>query len=204
MGKQPIYNYSRDVKEKEENDHNPDSMILIKGCQNNDRESQRMLYKHYYGYAMSICIRYAQNREEAQEILNDGFMKVFSKIGMYDNKKSFKGWLRRILINTAIDHFRANKKHYYHADIEVVHEHAEGKDVIADMTHNEILELVQKLSPMYRTVFSLYVIDGYSHEDIAKELGISVGTSKSNLSKARANLRKMLVKTNKAIYEQYI
>ena len=178
-------------------------MILIQGCRNNDRESQRLLYKHYYVYAMSICIRYAQSEEEAKEILNDGFMKVFAKIKMYDSSKSFKGWLRRILINTAIDHFRANKKHYYHSDLEGCDDPADG-NVISEMSYNELLGLVQKLSPMYRTVFSLYAIDGYSHEDIASELGISVGTSKSNLSKARANLRKMLVKTNKELYEQHI
>lgn len=195
----------RDGGERLNNTINPDhDMILIEGCKIKDRESQRMLYKHYYGYAMSICVRYAQDHEEAREILNDGFMKVFAKIDMYDPKKSFKGWLRRILINTAIDHFRANKKHYYHADITEGHDQVSGADVIADLSHNDILELVQKLSPMYRTVFSMYAIDGYNHEEIAKQLGISVGTSKSNLSKARANLRKMLVKMNKEIYEQYI
>lgn len=179
-------------------------MILIEGCRNNDRECQRMLYKHFYAYAMSICIRYSQHEEEAREILNDGFMKVFAKIEKYDPARSFKGWLRRIMVNTAIDHFRANRKHYHHSDIEGQNEQVPGPGVIDEMSYNEILALVQKLTPMYRTVFSLYVIDGYSHEDIAAELGISVGTSKSNLSKARANLRKMLVKTNKELYEQYI
>lgn len=179
-------------------------MILIQGCRNNDRESQRMLYKHYYAYAMSICIRYAQSEDEAKEILNDGFMKVFSKIKMYDSSKSFKSWLRRILINTAIDNFRSNKKHYYHSDIEDHHDQSVEVNAVDEMSYNEILCLVQRLSPMYRTVFSLYAIDGYTHEDIATELGISVGTSKSNLSKARANLRKMLIKTNKELYEQYI
>lgn len=179
-------------------------MILIEGCKNYDKESQRMLYKHYYSYAMSICIRYSQNKEEAKEILNDGFLKVFNKIEKYNAQKSFKGWLRKILINTAIDHFRANKKHYYHTAIEVAKKEGLSKNVLDEMSYNEILELVQKLSPMYRTVFSLFVIDGYNHEEISNKLGISVGTSKSNLSKARANLRQMLIKTNREIYEQYI
>ncbi|MBL6449025.1 sigma-70 family RNA polymerase sigma factor [Fulvivirga sp. 29W222] len=197
--------YLRHEGKRSNNTVNPDyDMILIEGCKSKNRESQRMLYKHYYGYAMSICVRYAQDHEEAREILNDAFMKVFAKIDMYDSKRSFKGWLRRIMINTAIDHFRANKKHYYHADITEGHDQQVSVDVIDDMSHNDILELVQRLSPMYRTVFSLYVIDGYNHEEIAKQLGISVGTSKSNLSKARANLRKMLMKMNKEIYEQYI
>lgn len=200
-----MQSYLRDEGKRSKNAVNPDyDMILIEGCKSKNRESQRMLYKHYYGYAMSICVRYAQDQEEAREILNDGFMKVFAKIDMYDPKKSFKGWLRRILINTAIDHFRANKKHYYHADITEGHDQMDSVDVVDNMSHNDILELVQKLSPMYRTVFSLYAIDGYNHEEIAKQLGISVGTSKSNLSKARANLRKMLMKLNREIYEQYI
>lgn len=202
-----MQNYLRVVGNKLKDTVNADhAMILIEGCKSKDRESQRMLYKHYYGYAMSICIRYAKDNEEAKEILNDGFMKVFAKMHMYDTQKSFKGWLRRILINTAIDHFRANKKHYNHSDISQEHNHhqAEGGNAIDEMSHNDILELVQKLSPMYRTVFSLYAIDGYNHEEISKQLGISVGTSKSNLSKARANLRKMLVKMNKELYEQYI
>ncbi len=179
-------------------------MVLIQGCQNGDRESQRLLYKHYYVYCMSICVRYAQSEEEAREILNDGFMKVFNKIDQYDPEKPFKGWLRRIMINTAIDHFRSNKKHYYHADIEDGYDEVLEANAVDDMSYEEILLLVQKLTPMYRAVFSLYVIDGFSHEDIARELGISVGTSKSNLSKARANLKKMLVKTHKEVYEQYV
>ena len=179
-------------------------MILIEGCKKKDRESQRMLYKHYFGYAMSICIRYARDKEEAQEILNDGFMKVFTKIHLYDTEKSFKGWLRRLLINTAIDHFRSNKKHYYHDELSPANDQAVEGDALDSMSHNDILALVQRLTPMYRTVFSLYVIDGFNHEEIADKLGISVGTSKSNLSKARANLKKMLMKMNKELYERYI
>ena len=188
-----------------ENNINTDhQMILIEGCKKKDRESQRMLYKHYFGYAMSICIRYARDKEEAQEILNDGFMKVFTKIHLYDTEKSFKGWLRRLLINTAIDHFRSNKKHYYHDELSPANDQAVEGDALDSMSHNDILALVQRLTPMYRTVFSLYVIDGFNHEEIADKLGISVGTSKSNLSKARANLKKMLMKMNKELYERYI
>ena len=179
-------------------------MVLIQGCQNGDRESQRLLYKHYYVYCMSICIRYAQSEEEAKEILNDGFMKVFNKIDQYDHNKPFKGWIRRIMINASIDHFRSNKKHYYHEDIEEGHDEVLDSNVVDSMSYKEILGLVQELTPVYRAVFSLYVIDGFTHEDIAKKLKISVGTSKSNLSKARANLKKMLVKTHKEVYEQYI
>ncbi|TRX62019.1 RNA polymerase sigma factor [Fulvivirga sp. M361] len=179
-------------------------MVLIKGCQEGDRQSQRLLYKHYFAYCMSICVRYSQSEEEAKEILNDAFIKAFNKIGQYDTSKPFKAWIRRIMINTAIDHFRSNKKHYYHSDIDDGYDEAVEANVVGDLSYEEILLLVQRLSPVYQAVFSLYVIDGYSHENISKKLGISVGTSKSNLSKARANLKKMLMKTSKEVYEQYI
>ena len=178
-------------------------MILIKGCMKGDRESQKMLYKHYYGYAMSVCVRYAHSVEEAQEIMNDGFLKVFTKINQYDPNRSFKGWLRRIMINTAIDYFRSNKNHYNHQEIEQAEGEQEKEDILRDLSYNEIIALVQKLSPGYRTVFSLYVIEGYTHEEIAEKLDINVGTSKSNLSKARANLRSMLAKYDKEAYAKY-
>lgn len=178
-------------------------MILINGCLNNDRDSQRLLYKHYFGYAMSICIRYSQNYDQACEILNDGFMKVFTHIKKYDQSKSFEGWLKRIMINTAIDHYRKNKKFYNHDDV-AEQGVIQKAQVIDQLSYEELLKIVQLLSPAYRTVFSLFVIDGYSHEEIAKKLGISVGASKSNLSKARNNLRNMLRISNKEVYEQYI
>jgi len=177
--------------------------VLIEGCRSQDRESQRLLYKHYYSYAMSICIRYTGSEDEAKEVMNDGFMKVFKKIDMYDINRSFEGWLKRILINTAIDHIRANKKHSNNVSFDGF-DKAVKPTAMEAMSYNELLGLVQKLSPMYRAVFSLFVIDGYPHEEISKKLGISVGTTKSNLSKARANLKKMLLKTNKEVYEQYI
>ena len=178
-------------------------MILIKGCMKGDRESQKMLYKHYYGYAMSVCVRYAHSMEEAQEIMNDGFLKVFTKINQYDPNRSFKGWLRRIMINTAIDYFRSNKNHYHHHEIELAEGEQEKEDILRDLSYNEIIALVQRLSPGYRTVFSLYVIEGYTHEEISEKLNINVGTSKSNLSKARANLRSMLAKYDKEAYAKY-
>ena len=162
-----------------------------------------MLYKHYYGYAMSVCVRYAHSMEEAQEIMNDGFLKVFTKINQYDPNRSFKGWLRRIMINTAIDYFRSNKNHYHHHEIELAEGEQEKEDILRDLSYNEIIALVQRLSPGYRTVFSLYVIEGYTHEEIAEKLSINVGTSKSNLSKARANLRSMLAKYDKEAYAKY-
>ncbi|MTI23052.1 sigma-70 family RNA polymerase sigma factor [Fulvivirga sp. RKSG066] len=177
--------------------------VLIEGCKNHDRESQRLLYKHYYSFAMAICVRYSGSVDEAKEILNDGFMKVYSKIDLYDTNRSFEGWLKRLMINTAIDYFRSQKKYQNQTTLEG-HDQASKISIVDELSYNEILMLVQQLSPMYRAVFSLFVIDGYPHEEIAKKLNISVGTSKSNLSKARANLRKMLKFTTQEVYEQYI
>ena len=172
-------------------------LSIIKGCKKGLRDSQKMLYEHFFGYSMSICLRYATNEDLAIEICNDGFMKVFQKINKYDQTKSFKGWLRKIMINTAIDHYRKNKKTNNSFGIDYINEIpdiniATKDDIISKISYEEIIKLVQKLSPIYKTVFNLYVIDGYTHEEIAKRLKISVGASKSNLSRARENLRRML------------
>jgi RNA polymerase sigma factor (sigma-70 family) len=177
--------------------------ILIQGCIRRDKVSQKMLYKHFYSYAMSICLRYSKNSEEATEVLNDGFMKVFTKINMYDPTKSFKGWIRKIMINTALDNYRQNLKYYHNQNLETTEmATATTESVLSELSYQEILNMVQQLSPAYRTVFNLYVIDGYTHEEIAELLHISVGTSKSNLSKARERLRQMF-KKNKNEYARY-
>ncbi len=169
--------------------------LLVQGCRKNDRESQRLLYQHYYAYAMSICIRYSHSVEEAKEIVNDGFLKVFKKIDQHEKESSFKSWLRRIMINMAIDHYRKEVKHYHHQDIEKVSVLlTDNGNAVNDLSHAELIQLIQNLTPAYRTVFNLYVIDGFTHQEISKLLGISVGTSKTNLMKARSKLRKVLVK----------
>ncbi len=175
---------------------------LVQGCKRNDRDSQRLLYRHYYSYAMSICVRYSKSKEEAKEILNDGFLKVFQKIEQYKQETPFEGWLRRIMINAAIDCYRREVKHYYHASAEELKIDNGRQSVMDEIAYNELLVLVQKLTPGYRTVFSLYAIDGYTHEEIAGILNISEGTSKSNLFKAREALRKMLGETNNHILER--
>lgn len=177
-----------------------DINLLLDGCIKNDRDSQRKLYQQWYGYSMSVCLRYAQSEDDAVEILNDGFLKVFKNLERFDQGRSFKAWLRTILINTALDHYRREKKHMHQEDISEVRNLDSGKRTDAELSYEELLQLVQRLSPAYRTVFSLYVIDGFKHHEIADKLGISEGTSKSNLTKARANLRDMIerieVKTN--------
>jgi RNA polymerase sigma factor (sigma-70 family) len=178
--------------------------LLLSGCLKGDREAQRKLYKLFFGYAMSICLRYSKDAEEAREVLNDGFLKVFTKLDHYDPQRSLKGWIRRIMINTALDNYRHNLKHYYLLDIKTAEPAAEPFDVLQQINYDYLVRLVQKLSPAYRTVFSLHVIDGHTHEEIAEMLGISIGTSKSNLSKARAHLKEAIEKSRINETKQYI
>ncbi|MCU0446919.1 MAG: RNA polymerase sigma factor [Microscillaceae bacterium] len=167
---------------------------LLEECKKGERSSQKLLYKYCYAYAMSICLRYAENREEAQEVMNDGFLKIFNNLDKFDYQKPFHYWLRRIMINTAIDYYRRNQHQRQTLDLSEARPIADSGDVLADISEQEILRLVQELSPGYRVVFNLYVIEGYKHEEIAQMLGIQVGTSKSNLAKARVHLQQKIQK----------
>jgi RNA polymerase sigma-70 factor (ECF subfamily) len=178
----------------------------VGACALNKRESQKVIYSSFYGYAMAICDRYTNNQEDAVEILNDGFLKIFREIHHYqpaytDVVSSFKGWLRKIMVYTAIDHFRKYHKHRMMTELDsVVYQiPAVAEDAFEKLSHEEIIRAVQDLSPGYRTVFNLFVIEGLSHDEIAQQLGISVGTSKSNLSKARRQLQKILFKQNQTL-----
>ncbi|MDB5263798.1 MAG: polymerase sigma 70 [Adhaeribacter sp.] len=180
-----------------------DLLNLIQGCIEEERKSQKELYQLFYGYAMSVCLRYSQTPEEATEVLNDGFLKIFLKVKMYNPAMSFKGWLRRIMINTALDNYRHNLKHYYAQDVTELERETSAEGVEDKLGYEDLIRLVQELSPAYRTVFNLYVIDGFTHEEIATMLSVSVGTSKSNLSKARAHLQARLKKSLKDEYPRY-
>ena len=177
-------------------EYNETLIVLLRGCLKEDRTSQKMLYQHFYGYAMSVCLRYCKNRDEALEVLNDGFMKVFTRIGKYDPERSFKGWIRKIMIHTALDHYRKHLKYYEtkSLDIQNLTDLSYNDNALNRLAYEDLLDMVQKLSPAYRTVFNLHAIDGYTHEEIAEMLAISAGTSKSNLFKARANLQEMIKK----------
>jgi RNA polymerase sigma factor (sigma-70 family) len=177
--------------------------LHIERCALNNRESQKKLYTSFYGYAMAVCDRYANKQDDAVEILNDGFLKVFKEIHRYkpaytDVVSSFKGWLRKIMIYTAIDHFRKNHKHQFTAALDNgIFQVAAGNETAIDrMSYEEIIRSIQDLTPGYRTVFNLFVIEGFTHEEISERLGISIGTSKSNLAKARRQLQKILYQQN--------
>ena len=185
--------------------------IHIRGCALNNRESQKKIYSSFYGYAMTICHRYANHEEDANEILNDGFLKVFVEIYRFkpaytDTVNSFKGWLRKIMIYTAIDHFRKNNKHRMSVELNETYIHVPSgeEDSLSKISYEEILAAIKFLTPGYRTVLNLFIIEGFSHEEIAKELGISVGTSKSNLAKARKQLQKILFQQNEIAHKHVV
>jgi len=176
---------------------------LIRGCVKNERLAQKRLYERYYGKMMGVCMRYSSHREQATEILNMGFFKVFKTIESFSERGgNLEAWLYRIMVNTAIDYLRSEVRHA-HSDIEKTVFAEDAADVISEMSAEHILELVNKLSPAYRTVFNLYVVEGYNHGEIAKMLGVNEGTSKSNLAKARANLQAMIIEHNKVNLSLY-
>ncbi|MCB0585975.1 MAG: RNA polymerase sigma factor [Phaeodactylibacter sp.] len=167
---------------------------VLMGCRKRQRGSQHELYRHFYAYGMSITIRYADNEDEAIQILNDSFMKVFSNIKKFDLEKPFKPWFRKIVVNTAINYVRKQKKFKREVQMDEAGNISTGEDILSRISYMELMAMVQSLTTAYRTVFNMYVIDGFKHEEIANMLGISVGASKSNLSKARSKLREMIQK----------
>ncbi len=176
----------------------------INGCAQNNRKSQKEIYTHFYGYAIAVTSRYAGTDEDAMEIVNDGFLKVFKDVYRFkpaylDTVASFRGWLRTIMVYTAIDHFRKTQKHQLTAEINESYMQAPElkENGFEKLSHKELLTAVRLLTPAYRAVFNLFVIEGFTHEEIAGHLGVSVGTSKSNLLKARKQLQKILQHLNK-------
>ncbi|MFI5187490.1 MAG: RNA polymerase sigma factor [Chitinophagales bacterium] len=175
----------------------------IDGCAMNNRESQKKIYSSFYGYAMAVCDRYTKSQEDAVEILNDGFLKIFKEVHRYkpaysDVVSSFKGWLRKIMVYTAIDHFRKNQKYQFTSDLDngIIQVSSGGEDALDRISYEEIIRSIQDLTPGYRTVLNLFIIEGFTHEEISEKLGISIGTSKSNLAKARRQLQKILFRQN--------
>jgi len=166
---------------------------LIKGCIKEDRKCQKLLYKGFYGFSMAICLRYTGDRDEAAEVLNQGFFKVFKNIDRYDPDRPFKAWLGKIMMNVSIDHYRANLKMAYTEDLDSAEGVSDGDYSDKNLNYNDLLAMVQKLPQAYRTVFNLFAIDGYSHDEIAEMLNINAGTSKSNLFKARQKLKQMIL-----------
>lgn len=174
--------------------HNIAESDLINGCIEGDRRMQEELYRRFSPRMYAVCLRYAGTTEEAQDILQEGFIKVFKKLATYRGDGSFEGWVRRIFVNTAIEHFR--RKRHLQPVTEKEENTLEGNylSVLDNLAEQDILDLVQQLSPGYRTVFNMYVVEGYTHKEIGDMLGVSEGTSKSQLSRAKVILQEMVKK----------
>ena len=166
--------------------------IYIEACIDKESWALQKLYEEYYPVMYPTCLRYANNEEDALDILHDGFIKVFNNIEKYQVGTSLGAWIKRIMINTSIDYYRKETKRRT-TDIDTVAEKAnDGPDVISQLSAEDLLKALQNLTPSYRSVFNLYVIEGYSHRELAEILGITESTSRSNLVKARSKLKEII------------
>jgi RNA polymerase sigma factor (sigma-70 family) len=177
-----------------------DENEIIKGCLKNNRESQKALYELFYGKMMAVCLRYSNSSVDAKEVLHEGFLKVFENLKNGKDGDSVEDWIRKIMIHSSIDHIRKNKQNLL--IVSTVHiskkeavttDQMSDEDLLLKINKEEIRKALQQLTPGYRTVYNLFVIDGYSHKEIAEIMDISEDTSKLNLSKAKFALRKNLM-----------
>jgi RNA polymerase sigma factor (sigma-70 family) len=179
--------YAMDVNEETEQ--------LIRQCLDGNRQAQNRLYNQLMPKMFLVCLRYSENHGEAEEILQEGFTRMFECIRQYNYTGPFEGWVRKIMINCALQKYKIKKqtRHLVTLDPNVIEEIGR-EDIVSQLQKKELLKMVQKLSPGYRSIFNLYVLEGMKHREIAEYLGISEGTSKSNLSDARAFLQKEICK----------
>ena len=169
---------------------------LVAECRKENPAYQRALYQQYYRKMYGVCLRYANDKDDAQDILQEGFIRVFGKLDSFRGTGSLEGWIRRIMVHTSIEYYR-RKSRYFMVDIEAATREADIEmDALAQMGREEILQQIQALPPGYRTVFNLYAVEGYTHQEIGEMLNISEGTSKSQLSRAKLILRDRLTKMN--------
>lgn len=164
--------------------------VMLEGCRKQNRQAQRSLYYYFYSYGLTICLHYSRNKEEAEEILHDGFLRVFKQIKQFKGRNNFRAWFRRILINVAIDYARKYPLTSQQSKIIPIAFNATN-EAMQNLEKEDAWKFLQKLPPGYRIVFNLYVMEDFTHAEIAKKLGISVGTSKSNLARAKEKLKSL-------------
>ncbi len=165
---------------------------FIKACVRRESWAQKLLYEEYYGKMMGVCLRYSNDKNDALDIMHEGFIKVFKNIGKYKSGTTLSAWIHRIMVNTAIDYYRKKVRRRVEDLDQAYHLSTHDPDAISRCSEQEIIEAIQLLPPTYRAVFNLYVIEGYPHKEVAKLLGITDSTSRSNLVKARAKLKHIL------------
>lgn len=175
--------------------HNQEKDFIL-ACVNNERWAQQKLYEDHYPIMLPVCMRYAHNENEALDILHEAFIKILKNMSKYQAGTSLKAWIKRIVVNTAIDYYRKNTRRRTE-DLDTAYGISQDSpDAVSSMSAQEIMLALQQLSPAYRTVFNLYVIEGYSHKEVAEQIGITESTSRSNLVKARCKLRAILSSQN--------
>jgi len=170
---------------------------LIEGCLAGKQISQEKLFKKYYGLMLGVCLRYSKNNFEARDILQEGFVKIFSNLSNFKFEGSFKGWMKKIMIHTAIDKYRKNLTIPVYSEINDNTNLQVNNDIISKLNSEDLLKCLNTLPYGYRTIFNLYVIEGYSHKEIAEKLGINEGTSKSQLFKAKLQLKEIVLRLYK-------
>lgn len=174
---------------------------IIEACKRNERSAQKFIYENFFSRMHAVCMRYIKEDEEVLEVLNDGFISVFINISQYKGNGCFEGWMRRIIVNKAIDHIRLNKK--YKETLKYVEEYRDEPVILEIETSlydiNELYKIIQNLPDIYRMVFNLYAVDGFSHKEIAAKIGVSEGTSRWYLSESRRMLKEKLTLTTKKI-----
>lgn len=174
---------------------------LIARCKAGERKAQELLYKQFAGKMLGVCMRYAIDKMEAEDMLQNGFMKVFNKLDDYRGDGAFEGWIRRIMVHSSIEYYRKHHKMVQVMDVtEMSNEPSVNPAAMANMGVKDLMGIIQQLSPGYRMVFNLYAIDGYSHREIAEIVGITEGASKSQLSRARTILKEQVLKMEEKEY----
>jgi RNA polymerase sigma factor (sigma-70 family) len=184
------------VRKISEQDHNTDFNKVLKRCSRGDLKAQEHLFKQYYGYVMSVALRFSSCRDNALEITNDSFLKIFKKIESHQVDKEFRAWVRRIVVNTALDYYRREKKYDAEISIDDALDEPEDESVLDNLSAEEIVKIINSLPMIYRYTFTLFEIEGFSHEEIARQLGIKASTSRKNLSRSKKLLRQMILKHN--------
>lgn len=170
---------------------------IVRGCYDSSPKAQKMLYERFAAKMLGVVLRYSKDEDEAYDILQDGFVKVFSKIDSFNMEGSLEGWIRRIMVNTALDQYRKNKKFMRDVKLDDVSYYLEKDDFIVEsLAAQDLLKIINSMPQGYKVVFNMFAIEGYSHKEIADKLGVSENTSKSQYSRARQYVRKILEEKN--------
>lgn len=181
--------------------HRSEEEVLIRKCRKHDGQAQKELYDKYAPKMLAVCSRYIREPDQAEDVMISAFVKIFERIDQYKGEGSFEGWIRRIMVNESLTYIRRNKSMYLEVDIEHADREPDYCGLDNQLEADDLLKLIQQLPVGYRTVFNLYAIEGYSHKEIAEQLGVSENTSKSQLSRARTLLQKQLLETERILKE---